>query len=232
MASSLDREKADAARAAVEEVRPGMRLALGTGSTAAFVVREIARRFPDGGGIVGVASSRATEALAQGLGITVRPLATGDRFDLMLDGADEVSDRLDLTKGGGGALLREKLLARASRRLVIVVDSTKLVARLGTRSPIPVEIVPFAKPVVVDALIDQGLRVQLRTLPGSDRPYLTDNGLEILDLWPPRPVEAPAELDEVLHRLTGVVETGLFVGMADRVYVGRPDGPVQRRDRP
>ena len=166
MASGLDREKASAARAAAEEVREGQLIALGTGTTAAFVVREIARRFPDGGGLVGVASSRGTEELARGLGLTVRPLAPGDRFELMIDGADEVSDALDLTKGGGGALFREKLLARRSKRLVIVVDSTKLVRRLGTRAPIPVEIVPFAKPVVVDALLERGLRPRLRTVPG------------------------------------------------------------------
>jgi ribose 5-phosphate isomerase A len=231
MASGLDREKAAAARAAAAQVREGQLLALGTGTTAAFVVREIARRFPDGGRLVGVASSRATEALAKGLGLAVRPLGPDDRFDLMLDGADEVSDALDLTKGGGGALFREKLLARRSKRLLIVVDSTKLVAHLGTRAPIPVEVVPFAKPVVVDALLELGLPNRLRTVPGSDRPFLTDNGLELLDVWPPHPIESPAEFDAQLHRLTGVVETGLFVGMADRVYVGRPDGTVDERAR-
>jgi ribose 5-phosphate isomerase A len=233
MASGLDREKADAARAAAEEVRPGQLIALGTGTTAAFVVRELARRFPDGGGLVGVASSKGTEELAKGLGLTVRPLAPRDRFEIMLDGADEVSEALDLTKGGGGALFREKLLARRSKRLVIVVDSTKLVARLGTRAPIPVEIVPFAKPVVVDALLDRGLAPRLRTIPGTtDRPFVTENGLEILDVWPPKPLEAPEEFDADLRRLSGVVETGLFLGMADRVYVGRPDGRVEKRDRP
>jgi len=233
MASGLDREKADAARAAAEEVRPGQLIALGTGTTAAFVVRELARQFPDGGGLVGVASSKATEELAKGLGLTVRALAPRDRFEIMLDGADEVSEALDLTKGGGGALFREKLLARRSKRLVIVVDSTKLVARLGTRAPIPVEIVPFAKPVVVDALLDRGLAPRLRMAPGStDRPFVTENGLEILDVWPPKPLEAPEEFDADLRRLSGVVETGLFLGMADRVYVGRPDGRVETLDRP
>jgi ribose 5-phosphate isomerase A len=232
MASGLDREKEQAARAAAAEVRPGQTIALGTGTTAAFVVRELARRFPDGGGLDCVASSPATEELATGLGLKVRPLASMDRFELMIDGADEVSDALDLTKGGGGALFREKLLARRSRHLLIVVDSTKLVAWLGTRVPIPVEIVPFARPIVAEALRDRGLGATLRTVRGSDRPFHTDNGLEILDVRPPRPIEAPAEFDAEIRGLPGVVETGLFVGMADRVYVGRPDGGVEQRVRP
>ena len=159
MPDDLTRAKAAAARRGAEMVRPDMRLALGTGSTAAEAVRALAERFP-GMALDCVASSRATEELALSLGILVRPLRADDRFDLMLDGADEVTPSLDLTKGGGGALLREKLLARLSRELVILVDPTKLVAHLGERSPIPVEVVPFARAVLASA-------VRARRLPGS-----------------------------------------------------------------
>jgi len=144
----LERAKVVAARYAVEHhVRPGLRIALGTGSTAAQAVRAIAERFPDGK-FDCVASSRGTEDLARELHIPVRALRGDDRFDLMLDGADEVSPALDMTKGGGGALLREKLLARRSASVVIVVDPSKLVGALGERASIPVEVVPFARPVL------------------------------------------------------------------------------------
>jgi ribose 5-phosphate isomerase A len=219
------RAKAAAARRAVEEcVRPGQRLALGTGSTAAEALRAIAARFP-GVRFDCVASSRATEAQALALGLGVRALAAGDRFDLMIDGADEVSPSLDLTKGGGGALFREKLLAHLSRELVIVVDATKLVRALGERSPIPVEVVPFARPALLRELADEGFRVGVRHGPDG-APYLTDNGNEILDLVPARPLTDPAATARAIRAHLGVVETGLFSGMAHRVFVGRPDGRV------
>ncbi|HEV2520280.1 MAG TPA: ribose-5-phosphate isomerase RpiA [Thermoplasmata archaeon] len=227
----IELAKEAAARSAVAQVERGQKLGLGTGSTAAYAVREIARRFPDGGGFECVASSAATAELARTLGLTVRDLAAGDSFDLMLDGADEVSDRLDLTKGGGGALFREKLLARRARKLLIMVDPTKLVPRLGTRSPIPVEVVPFARPVVIEELVKRGLPAELRTVPGSGRSFRSDNGLEIVDVRPPVPIEAPGALDAEIHGIPGVLETGLFVGLAERVLVGHPDGTVEERFR-
>ena len=231
MAPDVEAAKEAAARAAVAEVVRGQTLGLGTGTTAAYAVREIVRRFPDGGGFQCVASSAATAALARELGLSVRDLAAGDRFDLMLDGADEVSERLDLTKGGGGALFREKLLARRALKLLIMVDPTKLVSKLGTRSPIPVEVVPFARPVVIEELGKRGLPAQLRTVPGTSASFRSDNGLEILDVRPPAPIEAPAELDAEIHGIPGVLETGLFVGLAERVYIGHPDGSVEERVR-
>jgi ribose 5-phosphate isomerase A len=227
--TDLDRAKAAAAARAVDAVRPGMRVALGTGSTAAFAVRAIAEQILPSS-LDCVASSLATEALAASLGLAVRPLRGDDRFDLMIDGADEVSDSLDLTKGGGGALLREKLLAELSRELVIIVDPTKLVRHLGERSPIPVEVVPFARPVVAHALEARGYRVAVREAPGAQR-YRTDNGNEILDVRPSRPIEDPAAVARELATPVGVVETGLFVGLAHRVLVGRPDGTVDERFR-
>ncbi len=231
MAEELDRAKSVAARAAVERrVRPGLRLALGTGSTAAFAVRAIAERFPDGG-FDCVASSRATEELARSLGLAVRPLAADDTFDLMIDGADEVTPGLDLTKGGGGALLREKLLAYLSREVTIVVDPAKLVGTLGERFPIPVEVVPFARPALERELGGIGFEVHRRRGPDGAA-FVTDNGNEILDLSPTAPLTDPRATDRTLHDHIGVVETGLFVGVADRVVVGWPDGRVVEKTAP
>jgi len=222
--------KEAAARHAVERcVRPGLRIALGTGSTAAFAVRAIAARFP-GAPFECVSSSLATEELARSLGIPVHELRPDDRFDLMLDGADEVSPALDLTKGGGGALFREKFLARLSKELVILVDPTKLVAALGERAPIPVEVVPFARPVLARQLREDGYEVRLRLNPGG-QPFLTDNGNQLLDLVPARPLADPRTVDAELRTRSGVVETGLFPGLASRVVVGSNDGRVEERLR-
>jgi len=224
----LERAKAVAARHAVEHyVRPGLRLALGTGSTAAQGVRAIAERFPDGR-FDCVASSQATEQLARELRIPVRALRGDDRFDLMLDGADEVTPGLDMTKGGGGALLREKLLARLSATVVIMVDPSKLVAALGERASIPVEVVPFGRPVLERELAADGYRVRLRLGPDG-RTFTTDNGNEILDLSPREPIAEPFAASEAIRRHTGVVEVGIFAGLASLVVVGFPDGRVEER---
>jgi ribose 5-phosphate isomerase A len=231
VAGAADRAKEAAARAAVErEVRPGMRLALGTGSTAAFAVTAIREKFPSAG-FDCVASSRATEELARKVGLGVRPLAAGDRFDLMLDGADEVTPTFALTKGGGGALLREKLLAQLSSELVILVDRSKLVGALGERCPIPVEVVPFARPTLEHGFSSEGYRVRHRLLPDG-RPYLTDNANEILDLTPARPIVDPEAAAARLRSRVGVVETGIFVGLARRLYIGNDDGTVEERRAP
>jgi ribose 5-phosphate isomerase A len=222
------RAKEAAARAAVDRtVRAGERVALGTGSTAAFAVRRIAERFP-GAALDLVASSRATEALATGLGLVVRPLAAGDRFDRMLDGADEVTPALALTKGGGGALLREKLLAHLSREVVILVDPAKLVRALGERSPIPVEVVPVAAGSLARELAEEGFRVDHRRA-ADGRPFVTDNGNEILDLVPRTPIEDPARVAAALKARVGVVESGIFIGLAHRLFVGRDDGTFDER---
>ena len=231
MADDLEVAKAAAASFAVgKRVRPGQRIALGTGSTAAHAVRYLAERFPDRP-FDCVASSQATEELARSLGIPIRPLRGDDRFDLMLDGADEVSPVLDLTKGGGGALFREKLLARLSEELVILVDPTKLVRALGERHPIPIEVVPFARPVVVHAVEQRAYAAHLRRAPDG-RTFRTDNGNEVLDLTPVHSLRDPAAEERALRGLPGVVETGMFVGLAARVVVGHPDGHVEERTRP
>ncbi|MGP8077145.1 MAG: ribose 5-phosphate isomerase A [Thermoplasmata archaeon] len=225
MTEGADRAKSAAAHRAVERcVRPGQRLALGTGTTATAALGAIAAAFPSVR-FDCVASSRATEERARELGLAVRPLAADDRFDLMLDGADEVSPTFDLTKGGGGALFREKLLAHLSLEVVIVVDATKLVRALGERSPIPVEVVPFARPLLERELAADGFRVSVRLDPRG-APFVTDNGNELLDLIPPAPLWDPAATARELRQHLGVVETGLFPGLARRVFVGHPDGRV------
>jgi ribose 5-phosphate isomerase A len=221
----LAREKDLAARAAIRRIRPGMRVALGTGSTSAYAVRALAEKI--GPEISVVASSTATEELADSLGLSVGPLQPSDAFDVMVDGADEVTPHLDLTKGGGGALFREKFLARLSREVVIMVDHTKLVSHLATRSAIPIEVVPFARPVVVQQLTARRFGCSVRGSDGTRPGARTDNGNEIIDLRPPNRVEDPAALEIELRSIPGVVETGLFVGLTHRVYVGLPDGTVQ-----
>jgi ribose 5-phosphate isomerase A len=226
---ALERAKQAAAERAVADVRPGERLALGTGSTAGHAVRALAARFP-GAAFDCVASSVATARLAAALGIAVRDLRADDRFDRMIDGADEVDEGLNLTKGGGGALLREKLLAELSREVLILVDPTKLVHRLGERAAIPVEVVPFARATLERSIARDGFTVELRQ--GVDgRPFVTDNGNQLLDLRPAEPLDDPGRTAAEIRGRTGVVEVGLFVGLAHRVLVGFPDGHVEERAR-
>ena len=225
-----DRAKRAAAAAGVARVRPGSRIALGTGSTAAMAIDLLAERFPGGpGAVTCVASSTASEQQARRRGLTVEPLRSSDSFDLMLDGADEVDPHLALTKGGGGALFREKLLARLTREVVILVDDGKLVPRLGDRFPVPVEVVPFAVPYVLGELVRLGLphEATVRAHPAGD--YRTDNGNAVLDVRFPGGLADPRSTEGRIEGIAGVVEVGLFVGLAHRVVVGRSDGSVEER---
>ncbi len=228
MGDPAERAKAAAARAGVRRVAPGHRVALGTGSTAASAIRALAERFPAEGRIDTVASSEASARLAVELGLPVRALRGDDRFDIMLDGADEVAPDLTLTKGGGGALLREKLLAERTDDVVILVDPGKLVERLGQRFRIPLEVVPFAREAVVERTSALGAHASLRA-GHAGAPYRTDNGNEILDLHWAQGVPDPRAMEDALKRITGVVESGLFVGIASRVLVGHDDGHVEER---
>lgn len=221
-----EKARLDAARRAVDLVRDGMLVGLGSGATAGFAVREIGRRLAAGqlSGIAGIPTSNATRDLAREVGVPLTDLSATPRLDLTIDGADEVSPAGNLIKGLGGALLREKIVAANSRRLVIVVDETKLVRRLGERAPLPVEVVPFGWSTHLDFLRELGAEPGLRTLRGDTAPFVTDEGHYIIDAWFRGGIDHPGVLAAALGARTGVVETGLFLAMAPEVVVGRHSG--------
>jgi len=207
------------AAAALEFVGPGQTLGLGTGRAAEAFVRALGRRVADGLGVRGVPTSERTAKLATELGIPLVTLAEAGRLDVTFDGADEVDPRLDLVKGYGGALVREKIVAASSDRLVILVGEEKMVDRLGARGRLPVETIPFAEPLAMARLRALGCEPSVRT--GDDgRPYLTDNGNLVLDCRV-EPIDDPGALDTAITTIPGVLGTGLFVGMADAVVVQR-----------
>ncbi|MBY0299497.1 MAG: ribose-5-phosphate isomerase RpiA [Methylobacterium sp.] len=208
--------KRAAAARAVDLVQDGMRLGLGTGSTAAIFVELLGARVRDGLSVVGVPTSEATHRAAEAAGIALTTLDETPELDLTVDGADEIDGQLRLIKGGGGALLREKIVAAASRRMVVIADGTKQVATLG-RFPLPVEVVPFGlgatRRAVAQALARAGCpgEITLRTGPDGAA-FLTDGGHLILDAHPGR-IPDPEALAAALAALPGVVEHGLFLGL-------------------
>lgn len=230
---SQDELKRQAAWEAVEQVEPGMKLGLGTGSTARRVLEAIADRRDRGeiDGIVGVPTSSDTKDYAAELGIPLATLDEEPRLDLTLDGADEVDPELQLVKGLGGALLWEKIVAAATDRLVIVVDQTKLVDRLATRSPLPVEVVSFGWRTLLAPIRELGAEPALRENREGEA-FITDGGHYILDCTFPDGIADGYEVEAALHALPGVVETGLFLGMAETVVVGTENGPTTLRRGP
>jgi ribose 5-phosphate isomerase A len=222
--------KRAAAEAAVELVQDGMVVGLGTGSTAAFAVEALARRHRQGLGFLGIPTSDRTAAQAWAAGIPLTSFAEHRQIDLTIDGADEVErGTLNLIKGLGGALLHEKIVASASRRLMIIVDEAKLVERLGTRAPVPVEVVAFGLEVTQAALERLGASARLRRTPAGE-PYITDSGNRILDC-DFGAIPDPAHLEDRIRRVVGVVESGLFIDLAYAVFVADEAG-VHRLDRP
>lgn len=227
-----DSDQANWKRAAAEWaaglVQSGMVVGLGTGTTADFAVRRIARRLADGdlAEVVGVPTSSGVEATARQLGIPLVGLEDHPAIDLTIDGADEVDPALNLIKGGGGALLREKIVAQASRREVIVIDPDKLSDRLGIRHPLPVEVVDFGWRPEALHLESRGAMVTRRR--GADgSPYRTDQGNFILDCRM-GPIEDPRSLAATLLERAGVVEVGLFCGLASEVVIGTSAGVEHR----
>ncbi|HZA66834.1 MAG TPA: ribose-5-phosphate isomerase RpiA [Geminicoccaceae bacterium] len=217
-----DHLKRLAAAAAIAEVEDGMVLGLGSGSTAAFAVEALAARVGKGLDVVAIPTSERTGTLARRLGIRLTNFAEHRKIDLTIDGADEVEiGTLNLIKGRGGALLREKIVASASDRMVVIVDEGKRVDRLGRLAPVPVEIVAFGWQVTLDRLADLGARPTLRVV--GDEPFRTDSGNHIADCAFGEIGDA-ADLERRLAAITGVVESGLFVGLAARVIVGTRSG--------
>lgn len=222
---SSDALKRAAAREALARVRDGMRLGLGTGSTVAHFIDLLGDRIKAGElvGITGVATSVQTTDRAHAVGIPIGALHELAPLDLTVDGADEVDPSLDLIKGLGGALLREKMVAMESRALVIIADRGKRVERLGTLAPLPVEVVSFAWPIHVPFLESLGARPVLRAhTDGTPKP--TDNGNYVIDCWFEGGLPDPALLERRLRARVGVVETGLFLGMATEAVIASPAG--------
>jgi len=226
-----DRSKEACGRRAAEFVTDGTVVGLGTGSTVWFTLVRLAERISEEGlAIRGVPTSSDTEEKARELGIPLTTLAEVESIDLTIDGADEVDPELNLIKGGGGALLREKIIASISQREVIVAGRSKLVERLGTTFDLPVETVPFARATVERALRALGCRPSLRLAADGRSTYHTDNGNEIFDCAFAEGIADPAQLEAHLASIPGVVESGLFVGLAHALVVGDPDGSVEVRE--
>ena len=212
---------------AAEFVKDGMTVGLGTGSTVYWTIRRLGERVHTGLRIRGIPTSQRTEELARELEIPLVSFEEVAELDVTIDGADEVTATLDLIKGGGGALLREKLVAAASRHLVIVVDGSKRVPVLGA-FPLPVEVVPFAWGVTIRRLAAFGCVPSLRVR--GDAPFVTDNGNYIVDCAFGS-ISDPLSLHRELKLLPGVIETGLFIGMANTLVLGSQNG-VEVRQRP
>ena len=219
-----DRLKKEAGISAVDFVQSGMVLGLGTGSTAKFAVEEIGLRLKDGRlkDIVGIPSSVETEKRAREHGIPIITFDERQEIDLTIDGADEVDPYLNLIKGGGGALLREKVLAQSSSRNVMIVDESKLAPVLGTHWPVPIEVIPFAWRPVANFLKSLGAEPVLR-MESKDNPYTTDQNNYIIDAHF-GPISNPDELAIRLAQKAGVVEYGLFLGTASEVIVATSHG--------
>jgi ribose 5-phosphate isomerase A len=223
-----DALKRAAAEAAAGLVQDGMVVGLGTGSTAAFAVEALAKRHQQGLRFLGIPTSERTAAQAKAAGIPLTSFAEHRQLDLTIDGADEVElGTLNLIKGGGGALLHEKIVAAASQRLIIVADGSKLTGRLGERTPVPVEVTAFGLEATRFTLEVLGASVALRTSPAGVA-FVTESGSRILDC-DFGPIADPARLEARIGRAVGVVESGLFIGRADPVFIADENG-VHRLD--
>jgi ribose 5-phosphate isomerase A len=211
--------KREAAKVAAKLVREKMVVGLGSGTTVAEIIRILAKLKSKA---TFIPSSSPTQRLAGDLGLKLSSLDVHEKLDLMIDGADEVDPNFNMIKGGRGAHTREKIVAEAAKRVVIVVDRTKLVRKLGERSPVPVEVLPFAREYIARKLAELGGDPELRVTAGGS-PFVTDDGNYILDMKF-HSITNPAELEQKINRIPGVVENGIFVGVADLVLVGYESG--------
>lgn len=232
--SPINTAKSIAAKYAVQFVEDGMSVGLGTGSTSAWMVKYLGERVREEGlNIVGVPTSRRTAALAQGAGLRISTLDEVKWLDVTIDGTDEYDADLTLIKGGGGALLHEKLVASASDRMIVIADQSKFVAHLGA-FPLPIEVIPFGLQTTratVEAMLDGmdvlGWEAVVRTI--DDTPFVTDEGNHIIDLHLKR-IGDPRHLALALNQVPGVVENGLFIDICDMVVLGHGDGRIEVTD--
>ncbi|WP_261134373.1 ribose-5-phosphate isomerase RpiA [Bacillus sp. Marseille-Q3570] len=215
-------DKRKAAEEAVKKLKNGMTVGLGSGSTVEWMLKKLGEEVGKGLQITGITTSKKTEHLARKYGIPLTSLSKTTHVDIAIDGADEVDPDLNLLKGGGGALVREKIVASLAEQLIIIVDSSKMVSRLGY-APLPVEVVPFGWEATVRKIEEFGGRPSLRRTDGQV--FVSDNGNYILDCRFDQ-IEQPALFHEKLKQLTGVVDTGLFPAMADQVIISR-DGKIE-----
>lgn len=225
MTLPIEELKRQAAERAVDYIRSGMIVGLGTGSTAVYAVRRIGALLAEGQlqRIVGIPTAEVTAREAERAGVPLGSLDDHPSVDVTIDGADEIDPQLNLIKGLGGALLREKIVAAASRRLIIIADDSKRVDQLGTRAPVPVEVVTFAKRPTAAYLASLGARVVERRQDG--RPFITDEGNVILDCHFPG-LTNPQEIAQLIRAQPGVVEHGLFLGMATEAVIAGDRGIV------
>ncbi len=224
-----DKNKNQVALAALDYVEDGMRLGLGTGSTAALFVAALGEKVAGGLSIVGIPTSASTRDLALQYNIALTDLDATPHLDLTIDGADEIGPGLALIKGGGGALLREKIVASASERMIVIADDSKIVDQLG-RFPLPVEIVPFAGRTVEKAIAslsaDLGLNGEIVRRSVDGHPFVSDEGNHILDISY-RHIPDPATLAASLSQIAGIVDHGLFLGLADLALVAGASGVLR-----
>jgi len=226
----IEEAKRNAALEAVKHVKDGFVVGLGSGSTAAYAIQEIGRMINrKGWKILGVPTSHQAFLLTVDCGIQTTTLNEHPRLDLTIDGADQIDRELNMIKGMGGALTREKIVASASKRNVIVADETKLVKTLGTNHPVPVEVMPFAAASVVSKIRELGGRTVLRHSEGKVGPVVTDNGNFIQDVNF-GPIKNLRQLNTQLKLIPGVIETGFFIDMAHVAYIGGQRG-VQKLER-
>ncbi len=224
--SETDAAKRAAGRAALAEVRSGMTLGLGTGSTVRHFLDALGEALGRGElvDLRGVPTSEDTASRSRALGIPLVELHLAGRIDLAVDGADEVTPGLDLVKGLGGAHLREKMVVQAAARFVVIADESKRVARLGEKAPLPVEVTPFGWQAHLPFFRELGAEPRLRVVEASGEPFLTDNRNLVVDLAFPGGIADPVQVERALERRAGVVESGLFLGLARRCYLATPGG--------
>ncbi|GLV64386.1 ribose-5-phosphate isomerase A [Bacillus mycoides] len=206
---------------AADFVKNGMKVGLGTGSTVYWTIQKLGKRVQEGLSIQAVPTSKETEVLAKQLAIPLISLNETDILDLTIDGADEINNDLQLIKGGGGALLREKIVATSSEKLIIIADESKIVSHLGT-FPLPIEIIPFSWKQTEKKVQSIGCETRLRMKDGG--PFITDNGNFIIDCIFTNKILNPNDTNKELKMITGVVETGLFINMTSTAIIGTENG--------